>query len=602
MPGVAFSVDPDTLKDYSLLNYHSWLWEELVSWNVTGTTIKIFNWTNLEYIENLFHKKLFIALGHIKKEFWIGDIDIEYCYDWQELFLLQVRPITIINWKTREISDVAERYVNFIHYILNFREKIYWNMIDVNPEELIWNDTIISQTFFEEIFTKSSLLDAREDLWYFRWDNFLKFILNKPYVDLEENIITFLPNTLDKKEVQIFINYYKKIINLNPLLQNKLDSQLYPNTIEIVILILNEEWVDNEMKSSIIDKFTFFFIELNSKFIKYTWEFWNIEKKLIDNFLNTKKYTNYASLIFIEEYDCSIDDLLCLIKETTYYFTIFARIFFFLSNFQEKENSDFFKQRIYSSQINEIMCAFELSGAKFNISKWFDFTDLIKQELITDRQITYDPYLKYGDWNSIDIAKVARENLKFIFMNMFRVLWNKIRNELSYKWRNLDDMRSVWFNFLLSYLKWEISDKQLELEIVKWKKKSEISKTLDLPSVIAPKSKLIDREILSEKWFFVWKWILKGTICIISDISDFQIKDYKDKIIIIQNATPEMDVYLKYIKWVVTKNWGPLAHIMIRARELDIPAVVGSSYYDELASKDGKQVYINFENQVIDVL
>jgi len=44
MPGVAFSVDPDTLKDYSLLNYHSWLWEELVSWNVTGTTIKIFNW------------------------------------------------------------------------------------------------------------------------------------------------------------------------------------------------------------------------------------------------------------------------------------------------------------------------------------------------------------------------------------------------------------------------------------------------------------------------------------------------------------------------------------------------------------------------------
>jgi len=30
---VVFSKDPDTNKDYVVINYHSWIWEDLVSWN-----------------------------------------------------------------------------------------------------------------------------------------------------------------------------------------------------------------------------------------------------------------------------------------------------------------------------------------------------------------------------------------------------------------------------------------------------------------------------------------------------------------------------------------------------------------------------------------
>jgi hypothetical protein len=63
-------------------------------------------------------------------------------------------------------------------------------------------------------------------------------LLDKTYVDLSQNIISFLPNTLTQEETQIFVDYYRNLIENNPELQNQLDSQLYPNSIEKVVEIL----------------------------------------------------------------------------------------------------------------------------------------------------------------------------------------------------------------------------------------------------------------------------------------------------------------------------------------------------------------------------
>lgn len=597
---VAFSIDPDTWKDYSILNYHSWIWEDLVSWNVDWNIVKIFNNSNEEYISDVFHKKLFLAIKYIKKELSMWEIDIEFCYDWEKLYLLQVRPITKISLTNKSSIHTVNRYVNFVHKIFSTRNNIYWDMIDVNPEELIWNDSIVSQTYFEEIFTKSSLLQAREELWYCKWENFLTFLLNKPYVDLEKNIITFLPSTLTEIEIQIFISYYRKLLENNPLTQNKLDSELYPNDVEKVIAILSNENVSEEIKDSILNKFSEFFWKLNDKFIDYTSKYREIEKGFLSQF-NLDIDCLYE-LLLKNEYNWTIQDLLSLIKKMTYYFTIFARIFFFLSNKKNEENHDFFNEFIYSQQINDVMFAFDIPQTEYKLPKWFDFTYLLEQKLFVDRYNKWKTGIKYELWNLIDIAKVARENLKFIFMNATRILWIKINKELIKKWRNINDVRNVTFETLISYINWDISEKKLELEILKWQRKASFSKILDLPSVISKKQSLLDREILSEKWFFVWKDVLKWKICIINNIEEFDIKDYKNKIIVIQNATPEIDIYLPFIKWIITKNWWPLAHIMIRAREMNIPAVVWSSYYDELFNNDDSEISIDFNKEKIDLI
>jgi len=593
---VAFSIDPDTGKNYSVFNYHSWIWEDLVSWNVSWDTVRIFNWADQNNISNSFHKKLFMALKYIKEKLGNYDIDIEYSFDGNNLFLLQVRPVTKINWWRITSNELCERYANYISCLLNKWEVIYWNMIDINPEELIWNDPIISQTFFSKIFSEWPLIDARSDMWYFRWENFMSFLLNKPYIDLEKNIKSFMPASLTNEEMNIFILYYKKLIKSDMTLQNQLDSILYPNSIKSVISILSEEWIEGGVKDIIISKFSDFFVNVLLKFDIYVKKYSTIENKLL-----WRVWANsFHDLLTVSKYSWSINDLVDSIESTTYYFSIFARIFFFCSNRWDNENHDFFKSAIYQNKILEENLSLWIKIIKYQMPKWFNFTSFMPQELLLDNINTY----KHDDSNiinQIDISKVARENLKFIFMNMFRLLWIKLQEELLKKWLKLKDCENVPFDILMDYINWDINYDKIQFYIKKWNIKKEITSMLEFPQVITWENSLVEHKVLNEKWFFIWKWLLDWEICIINDLDEFQTKDYENKIIIIENATPEIDIYLSKIKWIITKNWWPLAHILIRSRELWIPAVVGSSYYDSLSKIDNINISIDFDNEFINI-
>ncbi len=594
---VAFSVDPDTGKNYSIFNYHSWVWEDLVGWNVSWNTVKIFNWIDEKNISCSLHKKLFAALKYIKEKLWNYEIDIEYSFDGENLFLLQVRPITKINWSKIKSNKLTEKYANYISCILKRNKKIYWNMIDINPEELIWNDPIISKTFFNEIFSRWPLLDARRDMWYFRWENFMSFVLNKPYIDLEQNIKSFMPASLTSDEVDIFVIYYKNLIQWDITLQNQLDSILYPNTIDCVEKILKKEKIDQWKKDMIISKFNTFFTDLSDKFEFYSKDYNIIEMSLLDQLW----VNSFHDLLTKSTYSWELNNLIDTIKQTTYYFSIFARIFFFCSNRWDVENHNYFKSQIYQSKILKENENSQIREIKYYIPKWFDFTSFISQELLLDSldDIYNDSSSSYI--NQIDISKVARENLKFIFMNMFRLLWIKLNEKLSKKWINLQDYKNISFNVLIKYIEWSIDDNKLDFYLSKWNTKQKISEMLDFPPVMMWDNSLLEYKVLNEKGFFVWKWILNWDICFINDLDEFKTKHYKNKIIIIENATPEMDVYLSNIKGVITKNWWPLSHILIRSRELGIPAVAGSSYYDSLSKLNNENISIDFDNELISI-
>jgi len=156
-------------------------------------------------------------------------------------------------------------------------------------------------------------------------------IFNKFFIDLEENILSFLPNTLEKEEKEIFIEYYKNLIKNTPSLQDKLDSIEYPNTIEIVEKVLNKNKCSTKLRLSIIEKFNNFFDDLENKLSEYSKNYSNLEENILKEIFLVE--SGKMKDISVEKIsNISIDDLLTNIKEITKLFAIHARGAFYYRN------------------------------------------------------------------------------------------------------------------------------------------------------------------------------------------------------------------------------------------------------------------------------
>ena len=594
--GVVFSDSPDDDKPYMMFNYHEGCWEDIVSGNISGNTYRILKNISSESIDNRLHKDLFDAVIYLQIVLKQDNIDIEFAYSKWVLYLLQVRPITTQN-NTKNIDDLAFRYATTVSSVLSKNKAILWNMIDINPEELIWNTPPLIQSFFKYIFPDSSLSHAREHLWYASADTFFFQVLGKPFIHLQNNIINFLPATLDKNQQDIFIEYYEKIIQENPELQNQLDSALYPSTLEIVDNILHISHIDDDEKKMMRKKFIVFFSDLEEKFSTLVDAYNDVEKDL----LHQTGVDNFLELIELEDYQWDIEDLIQLIQKATYNFTLYVRIFFFESQKWVSEDHDFFEQNFYVNKIKHLLSSQSREEIFFDTPEGFDFLHLVKQSVNTKNHFQ-SPDMITG--NTIDISKVWRENIKFIFMQLFRLLrkkmiWILVESEII-----LDDIRNAPFDkhLIEVMISWSLSRELLRLDYFDRREShhERVRSQLSIPNIILPGNNLIENMNFENNGFFIWAGIVEWEVIYAEKVSDLVSQDYKWKVIVLENATPEIDTYLSEVLSIVTKNGWPLSHIAIRSRELDVPAVVGSSYYEKLlASWRPNQVRIDFDNDLI---
>jgi len=569
---VVFSKDPDIQKDYIIINYHSWIWEALVNWNISWKTIKFFS----GFIPN---KGVFSKLAKIVKEikelYW-QEVDIEFVIDDNNnIYLLQLRPITTIKWiwKTDKLS---QRYASFLQTIIEKRNLVLGDMIDVNPEELIWSQPYLIKTFFDWLFVKWVLKDSRKDFWY-SYEEFWLFVLDKYYVDLEKNIISFLPNTLSYQERKYFVEFYKNLLSKDISLQKQLDSKLYPININRVKEIVDLFSISEIKKKQTIKKFELFFSELDKKLANLANSYIKNEK----NILNKIWVNNYYELIQLEDINVSLSVLLDFIKETARYFVDYARGAFYFSSL-EKSNSSYFKSNHYFSSIVNNS---DKNIIRFNNVEWFNFLKIMEQEINIDL-LKKEWYGKkfYGNYSNLDVCLIGRENFKFIFMNLFRILSKKIKKFDWIEYVNFEDL---------------INGKNSRIEHNR--KKARLRKNFLLSPVIFTENTPSYITKFDRIWFFIGKWIVEWNIYYITDLSNVNLPEITWKILLLENATPEIDVFLPYIKGIITKNWWPLAHIAIRARELNIPAVVWvGDLFDLLKIK--KKARIDFFSGKINIL
>jgi len=93
---------------------------------------------------------------------------------------LQIRPVVrkgFGDYHEVHIPELMYRFSRMIAYRLSKSDDVFGNMIDINPEELIGNQPVIIQSFFNTIFPESSLREGRKFLGYGSSDNILGQVL-----------------------------------------------------------------------------------------------------------------------------------------------------------------------------------------------------------------------------------------------------------------------------------------------------------------------------------------------------------------------------------------------------------------------------------------
>lgn len=602
--GVIFTYDTDLEKPYFVISLWEGLWESLVSWEQNWKTYKIYHNTPLEYIPDERLRNLFIATKEIQSHYPTPYIDIEFWFkNWStHPYILQVRPITTMSWN-KDISlvwDLAERYARMIAYRLQKTEDIYGNMIDINPEELVWNQPHLIQSFFEEIFPKSSLVRARKEMWYRWWSkSIMVSVLDKPYISLSEDLDLFLPNSLSDKEVLSFKKYYKRILISNPSLQNQLDTVLYPNNIEQVEKVINSTGMSDKEKVEVRVKFQNFFLQLESVLNDFEK---TIETKLVIVFeklsqLCWKPISNIEDLTEINYWVVNIWDinsLTELIKELTYIFVFSARWAFYFSWKDSEINEEYFKSRKYEKHIYNYMTSRWKETIDFSSVEWFNFLQRIDSSYSLNwlNSIVSDSPILPSQVNDTTRFMVYRENVKYLFSRLFLILWNS----MNLLWGYIDPNEN--FSTLLQQPGENKTKTTRDISKKRQLLKERIRKILILPPVLHGWDTPLFLQLDESSAYFIWTGELTWEILHVEHVSELSNYDLNWKIICIENATPEIDVFLPSIAGIITRNGWPLAHIAIRAREYKIPTVVWvGDIFDKI--KKYTSVRIDFTSQKI---
>jgi hypothetical protein len=550
------------------INYCEWLWTNVVDWN-SETHVKIVS-KNFESFSSNTKEAIFIwnlieAVKVIDNEFWTDLLDIEYAYKNGIVYILQVRSLTALDEGCEHVKDkFTTRVMDILSKKIEEENLIFWDMIDINPAELL-NDTRskLINTLFADIFPCWPLIKARADLWYTVPDNEIySILLNKFYINLKENVLSFLPNTLTIVEQNIFIDYYQELILNDPSLQDKLDSVKYPNSLDIVNEILEKKDIKWCLKNDIKEKFSDLFIDLNDKFWALSKWYMNKEKEIISKIfgnenwkidsINTWTLHVYSDLELLEE-----------VKWLTYLFTLYARWAFYYRN--EDVDNEVMHHYNYYKYSNLLIW----NNNNFILPKGFDILDLIEVEYHGEKveKEECDDYIP----NRREIFELARDNIKFLFMLLLWELWDRINNKSKDLWIDLWGFYNLSIDELLKNFS-QID--RIWFLVSKRTKSKDRLKQISYPSVLSNENLPWYHDLLTS-WTYIWEWKVCWDIEYISDTKSLYdskvLKLLKNKILFLDTATPEIDwiLYdlLHNVTAIVTKYWWPWAHIVLRLRE-----------------------------------
>lgn len=656
--GVAFTVDPNTLGNYYVINYNNTGSTSAVT-SGSGTENVLYYQFKAEESDNgpAEMQRLCMALKELEDFFGQENLDVEFAYTEEgQLYILQVRALCL-NGKPADIErqkTELERIETRISReqtskpFLCGKKTIYSVMTDWNPAEMIGiRPKPLALSLYREIITDSVWAYQRDNYGYRNLRSFPLMVdfAGLPYIDVRVSFNSFVPAELEEELSEKLVNYYIDRLEENPQKHDKAEFEILFScyTIDLLerIQILKDYGFTEEEIQKILDALR------------------NVTNHIIDhkNGLWRKDYEKIQLLHkrYDEIMDSKMEDMekvYWLLEDCKRYGTLpFAGLargaFIAVQILRSLTACGILTESDYELFMNEVNTVSSGMNA--------DFRDMSKQAFLKKyghlRPGTYDiTSLRYDEAPDLYFEWKEEVRQQDNAMGEFRLSLKQL-NELKKKLLEngltndilelMDFMKTViegreYGKFVFTrnlskavQLIGEIGEKegitkedcafinihtiydmyastkdirtQFLYSIQQGKRDYEITQTITLPPVIVKSEEVRRFYYPDSEPNFITSGKVRGKVCLMESVHGAY--DLEGSIVLIPSADPGYDwIFSHGIGGFITMYGGANSHMAIRAGELGIPAAVGIGEKQFQQYKSASFLEIDAQSKTIKVL
>ncbi len=628
--GVAFTVDPNTLGNYYVLNYDDTTGSTDSVTGGSGSTLKTFYCFKPEY------KKAPGKLGEIiaacrEIEDVSGNnaIDIEFAVSGGKIFIFQVRPLVLRGdvaseaEQTRSLQLIRNKFRLFSVKQPNIlgNKAIFGVMPDWNPAEMIGiRPRPLALSLYKELITDSVWAYQRNNYGYRNMRSFplMQDFCGLPYIDTRVSFNSFVPNELPDELAEKLVNcYIERLIN-EPSKHDKVEFEIaftcYTLDVQNRIQILKNYGFTPDEIQNITDSLR----NLTNHVVDSENGLWKKDVQRIDILKKKHKQIVESNLGIPEKVYWLIE--YCK-RYGTLPFAGLARAGFIAVEFLKSMVSvDIITEEERSCYMNSLSTVgkkisndfksltksaflkkyghlrpgtYDITSPRYDSadSDYFDFdnrgNDSVDEKetfkLTVTQFAAFNSTLKDHGINAdalqmFDFLKHAiegREYAKFVFTQTLSDIIEMLAQLGSKYGFSRDDMSYSNIRTIMSaYTSCDDMGKSLSEDIISGKNRSKRTSSLTLPPLIFSEEQFVYFFMPDGEPNYITQKRCAAPIVNISE--GLNSKELNGKIVMIKSADPGFDwIFSHNIQGFITAYGGVNSHMAIRAAELNIPAVIG---------------------------
>jgi phosphohistidine swiveling domain-containing protein len=656
--GVAFTLDPNTLGNYYVINY-----DENGSTNAVtggaGTENRLYYHFKDSAVSEAPKemRKLVLTLAELERLFEKDNLDVEFALDEQgTLYILQVRALCVRGTavdrqaqgcELERIEKKIKRDQSPKPFLCG-KKTIYSVMTDWNPAEMIGiRPKPLALSLYREIITDSVWAYQRDNYGYRNLRSFPLMVdfCGLPYIDVRVSFNSFVPAELDEQLSEKLVNYYIDRLTDNPKKHDKAEFEI----------VFSCYTLDLSERIQILKKYGF----LESEIKEIVDALRNVTNHIIDHKdgLWRKDYAKIEKLNRryheIMESDLGdIEKVYWLLEDCKRYGTLpFAGLaraaFIAVQLLQSLVTEEIITRADYDAFMNSVNTV--------NSDMNHDFFELSREAFLRKyghlRPGTYDinslrydeaPEL-YFEWNK-QPPKEGKEKAEF---RLSLQQLNKLKEKLSENGLTNDILELMDFiktviegreygkfaftrnlskaiqligeigqkegiskeecAFLHIHTIYELyaSTKDVRTNLLysigQGKKDYELTKSITLPPVIVAPEDVMQFYYPDSEPNYITCNKVCSSVYLLETVAN--VSQMEEKIVLIPSADPGYDwIFSHKIKGFITMFGGANSHMAIRAGELGIPAVVGVGKKKFEQYKNASVIEIDAQGKTIKVL
>lgn len=630
MCGVIFTIDPNTLGNYYVINYDDITGSTSSVTSGEGTNLKTFYcFRNVDRLEDLILQKIINATRDVEHLLHSEYLDIEFAVDKNdEIYIFQARPLILnkkvidIKLQEEELGRITEKIDNNNKtkpYLFGDRT-IYGVMPDWNPAEMIGiRPKPLALSLYKRLITDGTWAYQRNNYGYKNLRSFPLMVdfCGMPYIDTRVSFNSFIPRVINEELSNKLVNYYLDELEKQPEKHDKVEFEIIYSCFTLDLKDRIKELEKHGFSNSEILELEKALLELTNNIIDNKNGLWKLDAHKID--ILEKRYIE----IIKSDLDL-VDKIYWLIEDCTRYGTLpfagLARAGFIaiqiLHSFVAKDILSKKEYEQYLKSLNTVSSlithdskilskkafidkyghlrpgTYDIMSMRYDmdIESYFDFERNIAEENVLEDTEEFKL--------SIEQMKLIRKNLleneinddilalfeflkgaiegreysKFIFtksLSMILELFAELGKKYGFTREDMSYCNISVINKL--YASSDDPKKVIENSINEEKYKYSICQHINLPPVIINSNQVKSFFIPENQPNFITMLDISEEIVNVDEN-----KNIGGKLVLIKSADPGYDwIFSHGIKGFITAYGGANSHMAIRAGELGLPAVIG---------------------------